>query len=44
MTMSGEHSSLATQCLAFCQALVCRGKAFNISLTIGSDFCFSLDT
>ena len=44
MTMSGEHSSLATQCLAFCQALASQGKAFHISLTIGSDFCFSLDT
>ena len=44
MTMSGEHSSLATQCLAFCQALASPGKAFHISLTIGSDFCFSLDT
>ena len=43
-TVSREDSSLTTQCLAFCQALASQGKAFNISLTVGSSFSFSLDT
>jgi hypothetical protein len=42
--MSNEDSSLTTQCLAFCQALASQGTAFNISLTVGSSFSFSLDT
>ena len=37
-------SSLASQCLALCQALTNQGKAFNFSLNIGSNFSFSLDT
>ena len=41
--MCGEGSSLASQCLAFCQALASQGKAFNISLNINSKFSFSLD-
>ena len=41
----GENdSSLATQCLALCQALASQGMEFNFSLTIGSTFSFSLDT
>ena len=37
-------SSLATQCLAFCQTLASQGQAFNYSLTLGTSFSFSLDT
>ena len=37
-------SSLATKCLAFCQALSIQGKAFQFSLNIGSTFSFTLDT
>ena len=45
MTAAGEtDSSLATQCLDFCQALARQGKVFKFSLTIGSTFTFSLDT
>ena len=42
-TMCGEGSSLAIQCLAFCQALASQGQAFNFSLKIGSNFSFCLD-
>ena len=38
------NSSLASQCMAFCQALASQNKAFTFSLTIGSSFTFSLDT
>ena len=45
MTAVGETaSSLATQCLDFCQALARQGKVFKFSLTIDSAFTFSLDT
>ena len=37
-------ASLATQCLAFCQALSIQGQAFTLALTVGSTFSFSLDT
>ena len=43
-TMCGDDSSLASQCLAFCQALASQGKAFSFSLKINSSFSFSLDT
>ena len=39
-----NSSSLATQCLEFCQALERQGKDFKLSITIGSTFTFSLDT
>ena len=43
--MAGEDdSSLATQCMAFCQALSNQGKMFQFSLSIGSAFSFTLDT
>ena len=35
---------LATQSLAFCQTLASQGQAFNIPLTLGTSFSFSLDT
>ena len=41
---NGADSSLASQCLAFCQALASHGKDFSFSLTINSIFSFSLDT
>ena len=41
---NGEDSSLASQCLAFCQALASQGKAFSFSIKIDSTFSFSLDT
>ena len=45
MTAVGESdSSLASKCLEFCQTLSRQGKAFKFSLSIGSSFCFSLDT
>ena len=45
MTDVGEtDSSLATKCLALCQALTSQGMVFNFSLNIGSTFSFSLDT
>ena len=43
--MSGEDSSsLASKCIAFCQTLASQGQVFNFSLSIGSEFSFSLDT
>ena len=41
---NGADSSLASQCMAFCQALASQGKDFSFSLTINSTFSFSLDT
>ena len=43
-TAAIEEDSMASKCLAFCQALVSQGQVFNFSLSIGSDFTFSLDT
>ena len=40
-TLSGEDSSLASQCLALCQALVSQGKAFTFSLKIDSNSTLS---
>ena len=42
--MTEEDSSLASKCMAFCQALASQGQSFNFSISIGSDFSFSLDT
>ena len=42
--LSESDSSLATQCLDFCQALARQGKDVKLSITIGSTFTFSLDT
>ena len=45
MAAVGEgDSSLATQCMAFCQALTGQGKVIQFSLNIGSTFSFTLDT
>ena len=41
---SEDDSSLAAQCMAFCQALANQGKEFQFSLNIGSAFSFTLDT
>ena len=44
MTAVGESdSSLAAKCLDICQVLAGQGVAFNFSLSIGSNFSFSLD-
>ena len=43
-SLHGEDSSLASQCLVFCQALASQGKAFSFSLKIDSTFSFALDT
>ena len=44
MTAVGESdSSLAAKCLDICQVLAGQGLAFNFSLSIGSNFSFSLD-
>ena len=44
LTMSGENSDLASQCMAFCQALASKGQTFSFTLNVGSSFSFSLDT
>ena len=33
-----------TQCLDFCQALALQGMVFKFSVSVGSDFNFSMDT
>ena len=40
---SGGNSSLAIKCMDFCHALASQGKAFSFTLSVGSDFSFSLD-
>ena len=42
--MSEQDSTLASQCLAFCQTLASQGRTVSFSLKIGSCFSFSLDT
>ena len=42
--MGDEDSSLASKCMAFCQALASQGQHFNFSISTGSGFTFSLDT
>ena len=45
MTAVDQTSSpLMTQCLDFCQALALQGRVFKFSVSVGSDFTFSLDT
>ena len=45
MASAGQtNASLLTQCLDFCQALSQQGRGFKFSVTVGSDFTFSLDT
>ena len=39
-----EKSSMASQCMAFFPTLASQGKAFKLSLKIGEDFSFFLDT
>ena len=41
---SAVDSTLASQCMAFCQALASQGKDFSFTLKIDSTFSFSLDT
>ena len=41
---SEDDLSLASQCLALCQTLAGQGKAFSLSVTVGSTFTFSLDS
>ena len=43
-TMSEDNSDLASQCMAFCQALASKGQTFSFTLNVGSSFSFSLDT
>ena len=43
-TSSEDDLSLASQCLALCQTLAGQGKAFSLSVTVGSTFTFSLDS
>ena len=43
-TAASGEDSMASKCLAFCQTLVSQGQVFKFSLSIGSDFTFSLDT
>ena len=42
--MRSDDPALVTKCLDFCQALTNMGQTFNIALSIGSSFSFSLDT
>ena len=37
-------SPMLSKCLDFCQALASQGQAFNISISIGPSFSFSMDT
>ena len=43
-TMGDKCATLATQCLEFCRHLDAQGMAYKFSLSIGSNFTFSLDT
>ena len=42
--MSLDNSDLASQCMAFCQALASKGQTFSFTINVGSSFSFSLDT
>ena len=42
--MGEDNSNLASQCMAFCQALASKGQTFSFALNVGSSFTFSLDT
>ena len=42
--MGEDKSNLASQCMAFCQALASKGQIFSFTLKVGSSFAFSLDT
>ena len=42
--MTEVDSSLASKCMEFCQALASQGQSFKFSISIGSNFSFSLDT
>ena len=44
LKMSEENSDLASQCMAFCQALASKGQTFSFTLNVGPSFTFSLDT
>ena len=42
--MGEDNSNLASQCMAFCQALASKGQIFSFTVKVGSSFAFSLDT
>ena len=42
--MGEDNSNLASQCMAFCQALASKGQNFSFTVKVGSSFAFSLDT
>jgi len=42
--MGDKYATLATQCTEFCRHLDAQGRYFKFSISIGSDFTFSLDT
>ena len=44
LAMSEDNSDLASQCMAFCQALASKGQTFSFTLNVGPSFTFSLDT
>ena len=39
-----ECAPLAAQCMEFCRQLESQGRAFKFSLTVGTNFAFTLDT
>ena len=39
-----ENAMLVSQCLEFCQTLAGKSLSFSFSLTIGTNFSFSVDT
>ena len=39
-----ECAPLAAQCMEFCRHLESQGRAFKFSLTVGTNFAFTLDT
>ena len=42
--VSGADPALARQCLELCQALITKGMAFSLSMTVGPTITFTLDT
>ena len=44
MNSLNSDEDLASKCIGLCHALACQNKSFSFSLTVGSNFSFSLDT
>ena len=44
MNSLNSDEDLASKCIGLCHALASKNKSFSFSLTVGSNFSFSLDT